>query len=98
MAEPRTNSPPAETRRPEEIEAVIVGLISRIGRVDRGRLTVGATLESLDLASIDFVNILLGIEEEFGIYLPMDESITDAKDVGELLKILIRRVDEKQPV
>ena len=53
--------------------------------VDREKVTMDATIESLDLKSIDIVMILTAIEDKFDVYIPMDGPFHDAKDVKSLI-------------
>lgn len=73
---------------PDEIEERLLGIVSREGIIDRSKLSVDATLESLGLASADVIVILMAVEEEFGAYIPVDSSLSDARTVGEFLAAL----------
>jgi len=44
-----------------------------------------ATIESLDLKSIDIVMILTAIEEKFDVYIPMDGPFHEAKNIRDLI-------------
>jgi acyl carrier protein len=63
----------------------ITDVIVAEGMVDREKLTPDATLESLDLKSIDIVMILTAIEDKFDVYIPMDGPFHEAKDVNGLI-------------
>ncbi|GAC1328697.1 MAG: hypothetical protein NVSMB26_04280 [Beijerinckiaceae bacterium] len=63
----------------------IIEVIVKEGMVDRDKVKPDATIESLDLKSIDIVMILTAIEEKFDVYIPMDGSFQDAKDVQSLI-------------
>jgi acyl carrier protein len=63
----------------------IVDVIVKEGMVDRDKVQPDATIESLDLKSIDIVMILTAIEDKFDVYIPMDGSFQDAKDVQSLI-------------
>ncbi len=54
----------------ELVEQITEVIISE-GMVDREKVTMDATIESLDLKSIDIVMILTAIEEKFDVYIPM---------------------------
>ena len=51
-------------------------------KIDRSRFTADATLESLEVQSIDMVMILMAIEEKFGVYIPIDGALGEAANVG----------------
>ncbi len=68
----------------ELVEQITEVIISE-GMVDREKVTMDATIESLDLKSIDIVMILTAIEEKFDVYIPMDGPFHEAKDVKSLI-------------
>ncbi len=76
-----------ETKDLDQAELVskIIDVIVAEGMVDREKVTMDATIESLDLKSIDIVMILTAIEDKFDVYIPMDGPFHDAKDVKSLI-------------
>jgi acyl carrier protein len=76
-----------ETKVLDQAELVnqITEVIISEGMVDREKVTMDATIESLDLKSIDIVMILTAIEEKFDVYIPMDGPFHEAKDVKSLI-------------
>ncbi|MEJ0094358.1 MAG: phosphopantetheine-binding protein [Methylocella sp.] len=76
-----------ETKDLDQTELVnqITDVIVKEGMVDRDKVTLDATIESLNLKSIDIVMILTAIEEKFDVYIPMDGPFHDAKDVKSLI-------------
>jgi acyl carrier protein len=77
----------------------IIDVIAAEGMVDKSKITPDATIESLDLKSVDIVMILTALEEKFNVYIPMDGSLQDAKDVKSLIDALadhIQKEREKQ--
>ena len=68
-----------------ELSNKIMDVIVAEGMVDRDKVTMDATIESLDLKSIDIVMILTAIEDKFDVYIPMDGPFHDAKDVKSLI-------------
>ena len=68
-----------------ELADQIIDVIVKEGMVDRDKATLDATIESLDLKSIDIVMILTAIEEKFDVYIPMDAPFHEAKNVGDLI-------------
>jgi acyl carrier protein len=75
----------AKTLDHADLVSQITDVIVAEGMVDREKLTPDATLESLDLKSIDIVMILTAIEEKFDVYIPMDGPFHEAKDVDGLI-------------
>lgn len=77
----------------------IIEVIASEGMVDRTKITPDASIESLDLKSVDIVMILTALEEKFNVYIPMDGSLQEAKDVKSLIEAIadhIRKEREKQ--
>ncbi|MEA2841057.1 MAG: acyl carrier protein [Methylobacteriaceae bacterium] len=75
----------------------IIEVIVKEGMVDRDKVRPDATIESLDLKSIDLVMILTAIEDKFDVYIPMDGSFQDAKDVQSLIDaIAVHIMKEKE--
>lgn len=68
-----------------ELASQIIDVIVKEGMVDREKATLDATIESLDLKSIDIVMILTAIEEKFDVYIPMDGPFHEAKNIGDLI-------------
>ena len=74
----------------------IIDVICKEGMVDRDKVTPDATIESLDLKSIDIVMILTAIEEKFDVYIPMDGSFQEAKTVQDLVDALIAHIKKEK--
>ena len=76
-----------ETKALDQTELVnqIIEVIASEGMVDREKITMDATIESLDLKSIDIVMILTAIEEKFDVYIPMDGPFHEAKNIRDLI-------------
>jgi acyl carrier protein len=72
----------------EEIKEVI----AKEGMIDVDKITPDATIESLDLKSVDIVMILTALEEKFNVYIPMDGNLQEAKDVKSLMEALIDHI------
>ncbi len=79
-----------ETKALDQTELVdrIIDVIVKEGMIDREKVTPDATIESLDLKSIDIVMILTAIEEKFDVYIPMDGPFHEAKDIKSLINAI----------
>lgn len=66
----------------------ILEVIATEGMIPRENLQNDATIESLGLKSIDLVMILTAIEEKFDVYIPMDGSFQEAKDLKGLVEAI----------
>jgi acyl carrier protein len=83
------------TEKKSEIAGKILDIISKEGMVDKEKLTREATLEDLEIESIDMVMILQGLEEEFDVYVPMDQEIMELKNVGDVIDTVTRLIEAK---
>lgn len=77
----------AEERK--RLEQEVIDLICVEGMVQKTEILPTATLASLNLSSIDVVMILTAIEEKFGVYIPMDATVQEPTNLGELLAMLV---------
>jgi acyl carrier protein len=71
-----------------EFRARLLDIIAREGLVDAVRLVPEVTLDELGIKSADVVMILMVIEEEFGAYIPVDDALSNAKTLEDLLNAL----------
>ena len=67
----------------------LLDIIAREGLVDAGRLVPEVTLDELGIKSADVVMILMVIEEEFDAYIPVDDALSNAKTLEDLLNALM---------
>lgn len=77
----------------------VMDIIAQEGAVAREKVTLTATLEDLEIQSIDMVMILQGIEEQFDIYVPMDErmhTLKTVEDVVSNIQILLEQKEKGQ--
>ena len=79
-----------------ELAGQIIDVIVKEGMVDRDKATLDATIESLDLKSIDIVMILTAIEEKFDVYIPMDGPFHDAKNIGDLINAITAHIAKEK--
>ena len=75
----------------DEIERLILEAIVADGRISPDLLTPDATMESLGVPSIEIV-MLLRIEQKFGIYVPIDEQLSEAGNLREFISIIAGRI------
>jgi acyl carrier protein len=66
----------------------VMAVIARETRVEPGKLTGNATLEELDVDSVDIVMILNGLEDEFGVYLPVEQGFTGVKNLQDFVTLV----------
>ncbi len=66
----------------------IIDVIVKEGMIDRDKLRPDATLADLQVESMDVVQILMGLEDEFGVYIPVDGPLTEVRTFAELVDVL----------
>lgn len=76
----------------DDLERQILDVIVAEGKVEPARITPDATLESLAVESMDVVMILMAIEEKFGVYVPVDGQIAEAKNLNRFIEIVADHV------
>ena len=79
-----------------ELGNQIIDVIVKEGMVDREKATLDATIESLDLKSIDIVMILTAIEDKFDVYIPMDGPFHEARNIGDLVDAIAAYVGKEK--
>jgi len=79
-----------------EIVEQVLDVIAKEGMVDRAKITLDATLEDLQLKSMDIVIILSGIEEKFSVYIPVDGPLAEAKDVRGFVDHVVEQICRQQ--
>ncbi len=72
----------------EAVEKVIFDGLEEIGA--EGEVTREATLESLDVDSLDLVELSQIIEDEFAVELDAD-AVKDVKTVGDVIDLVVAR-------
>jgi acyl carrier protein len=80
---------------PQRVYQEVVDLIVSEGMVERERVTPDATFETLGLKSIDIVMILTAVEEKFDVYIPMDGTVAEAKDLKSFIDGVIQRISSE---
>lgn len=78
----------ATSVKTEDVERVIFEGIEEIGA--EGEVTRDATFESLDLDSLDLVELAQIVEDEFGVELDGD-SVKDVKTAGDVIDLVVAR-------
>lgn len=78
----------------DEIETQLLDIVAKEGLIERDKLHMDAELASYSIPSADFVLILMEIEDRWGVYIPVDEDLTDAKTVRDLVEMVIQKIEE----
>lgn len=75
-----------------EIQSQLLDIVAQEGMIDRESVKLDAVLAELDIQSADYVMILMAIEEKWGVYLPVDEELTEAETVGDLVSLVTQKI------
>lgn len=70
----------------------LLEIIAKEGMIAREKLVPEATMESLGMASYDMVMVLMGIEDNFGVYITVDTDLSEVKTLEALLDHLAARI------
>jgi len=92
MNDVSTPLPPPPTEWPQLEDPTLlermIDIIAEEGAVDRTLISPEATLETLGLASMDVVMILMGVEEKLDTYIPMDAELASARNLSEFVSAI----------
>lgn len=77
------------------VEQTMSKLIARVTRNDDMVVTVNSTFKGLGIDSLDVVNILVNIEDLYGIDLE-DKDLKNIQDMGAFIKYIEKKVAEKK--
>ena len=75
------------------IEDVAREIISKHVKMDASELTRESTLESLNIESLDLVEIIFEIEDKFDVNIDEDEKSAKMTNLGELLDWLKANIE-----
>lgn len=79
-----------------DLSQELLELVAREGMVDISEIKPESKLEDLDIQSADFVMILMALEEEYGVYISVDNELSDVKTVQDLLTLAQSKIEEHQ--
>lgn len=80
----------------EKLESELLDIVAEEAMVERAVLTRDAALTDLDIASADFVMVLMAIEERYGVYISIDNELADLKTVDDLLRLASEKISAGQ--
>ncbi len=71
------------------VEAVVTEAIAKQAKIDRSAVRMEATLDELGVSSLDLVEIIMTIEDEYDITIPLDanEASQSIKTVGDIVAL-----------
>lgn len=75
-----------------EVETKLVDLLVEELGIERGKITMDATFEEdLDIDSLGVVELLMALEDSFGVKIP-DEEAEEIATVGQALDVVIDKL------
>ena len=80
---------------PENVANRVIRVITKTQKLADGRVTESSTFKELGIDSLDGLNILFAIEEEFGLNVP-DDAAMEFKSVPEVVAGVERLLADKQ--
>jgi acyl carrier protein len=68
----------------------VLTIISEEVPIDRALLDPSATLESLNIASLDMISVMFALEDKYGLIIEQDD-VKDAKTLQDFLDAVIAK-------
>ena len=78
-----------------EVRDKIIQIIATECEVDASIIVPDASLDDLGISSVDLVQVMFQIEEEFDVYLADEEVGADTESVGQLLDAVEKLIEAK---
>ena len=78
----------------EPIEVRIIRVIAQTQRIPASSISIDSTFEQLKIDSLDGINIIFALENEFGIEIP-DEGVNNMRSLREIETGVSRLLSEK---
>ncbi len=75
----------------------VISVIAKTQRIPREKITPDSTFEELGLDSLDSVNILFALEEEFNIEIP-DEGVREIRSMRQMIDGVTKLVEASESV
>lgn len=69
----------------DDVRNKIIQIIANECEVEASKIVPEASLDDLGISSVDLVQVMFQIEEEFDVYLADEEVGADTQSVGQLL-------------
>lgn len=79
-----------------EIAEKIVDIIAKEAKLERAKLTLDTRLDALKIESLDLVQILFAIEDEFDVYVPYNDESYKLETLRDVVDGVNRLIAEKQ--
>jgi len=79
-----------------DIPESIMDIIAKEAKLDRARLTLDTRLDELKIESLDLVQILFAIEDQFDVYVPYNDESYKLETLRDVVDGVTRLIAEKQ--
>ena len=79
-----------------DLKTKILEIVAKEGSIDVERLQPDAKLAEIDFVSSDMIMVLMALEDEFDVYIPVDDSLSEAETVDELIGSLAAHVQSQK--
>ncbi len=71
-----------------ELQEKVIKLVSEATKMDAGNISLGTSfIDDLNLDSLDMVELMMKMEDEFGVEIPEDET-ENLKSIGDIVAYL----------
>lgn len=84
----------AENLESDDLSTQVIRVIAQTQRIPADSIALDSTFEELKIDSLDGINIVFAIENEFGINIP-DEGVQNLRSVRETVDGVRKLVEEK---
>ncbi|QPF75602.1 acyl carrier protein [Roseateles sp. DAIF2] len=78
-----------------DIEKTLFDIIAKEAQIPREKITLDATMQDLDVHSLDAIQVVFEIEDRFGISVPEKDANFNTSTVGDLLRAVQELVTAK---
>ena len=68
----------------------VLDIISTEVPIERSKLDPAATLDSLDIASLDMISVLFALEDKYGLVIEQDD-LKDAKTLQDFIDVVLAK-------
>ena len=79
-----------------DIAERIMDIIAKEAKLDRAQLTLDTRLDALKIESLDLVQILFAIEDQFDVYVPYNDESYKLETLRDVIDGVNRLIAEKQ--
>jgi acyl carrier protein len=86
----------AGTLTSADLHERIMQIVAKEGAVELDSIKPEAKLSDTQLVSADLIMVLMAIEEEFDVYVPVDGPLSEAETVGDVIDVIVEHIKSQQ--